>query len=39
MFMLLCELFIASTYDEMNCDFFFGVFYNVFLTADSGWMK
>ncbi len=30
MFILLCELFITLTYDEMNCDFVFGVFYNVF---------
>jgi len=31
MFILLCELFIVSKYDEINCDFVFGVvFDNVF---------
>jgi hypothetical protein len=31
MFILLCELFVVSEYDEMNCDFIFGVvFSNVF---------
>ncbi len=30
MFILLCELFVTSAYDEMNHDFVFGVFYNVF---------
>ncbi len=26
MFILLCELFVALEYDEMNCDFFLEVF-------------
>jgi hypothetical protein len=26
MFILLCELFVASTYDEMNCEFFLKFF-------------
>jgi hypothetical protein len=29
-FILLCGLFGASSYDEMNCEFFFRLFYNVF---------
>jgi hypothetical protein len=29
MFILFCELFVASAYDEMNFDFVSGVFYNV----------
>jgi hypothetical protein len=39
MFILLCELFVASAYDEMNCDFVSRVFYNVFWKAYSGKMK
>jgi hypothetical protein len=40
MFILLYELFVVSKYDEMDCDFAFGVvFYNVFWSADSGYMK
>jgi hypothetical protein len=35
MFMLLCELFVPSKYDEMNCDFVSRVFDNVFLKANS----
>jgi hypothetical protein len=30
MFILLCELFVALTYDEMNYDFVSRIFYNVF---------
>jgi hypothetical protein len=26
MFILLCEFFVVSEYDEMNCNFVFGVF-------------
>jgi hypothetical protein len=39
MFRLLCEFVIISKYDEMNCKFVFGVFYNVLRGADSGCMK
>jgi hypothetical protein len=27
---LLCELFVVSDYDEMNCNLVYGDFYNVF---------
>ncbi len=27
---LLCDFFIVSNYDEMNCNLVVGVFYNVF---------
>jgi len=27
---LLCEFLVVLNYDEMNCNFVFGVFYNVF---------
>jgi hypothetical protein len=27
---LLCEFFVVSYYDEMNCNIVYGVFYNVF---------
>jgi hypothetical protein len=30
MFILLCEFYIISKYDEMNCNLFFGSFFNVF---------
>jgi hypothetical protein len=36
---LLCEFFVVSNYDEMNCNIVFGVFYNVFSSADSGYMQ
>jgi hypothetical protein len=39
MFKLLCEFAIVSKYDEMNCNYFFGVFYNVFKGVDYGYMK
>jgi hypothetical protein len=39
MFKLLCEFVVVSKYDEMNCNFFFGVFYNVLWGANSGYMK
>jgi hypothetical protein len=30
MFILLCELLVGLAYGEMNYDFVFGVFYNLF---------
>jgi hypothetical protein len=36
MFILLCELFVVSEYDEMNCDFVSGIFYSVFWKIDFG---
>ncbi len=35
---LLCEFFVVLDYDEMNCDCVFEVFYNVFWSADFGYM-
>jgi hypothetical protein len=35
-FVLLCGLFVVLEYDEMNCDFVFWVFYNVFWSANFG---
>jgi hypothetical protein len=31
---LLCEFFVISNYDEMNCNFVFKVFYNVLWSAN-----
>jgi hypothetical protein len=31
---ILCEFSIVLDYDEMNCNIIFGVFYNVFWSAD-----
>jgi len=40
MFILLCELFVVSEYDEINFDFVSKVvFYNVFWSVDSSYMK
>jgi hypothetical protein len=39
MFILLCENFVISKYDEMNCNIVFGVFYNVLWSANFGYMK
>ncbi len=39
MFILLCEFFIISKYDEMNYNLASRVFYNVFLSVDSSYMK
>jgi hypothetical protein len=39
MFILLCELFVVTNYDEMNCDFVFGFFYNVLQKTYSSYMK
>jgi hypothetical protein len=39
MFKFLCEFAIIWKYDEMNCKFFFRVFYNVFWGVDSGYMN
>jgi hypothetical protein len=36
---LLCEFFVMLDYDGMNCNLVFGVFYNVFWSADSGYMQ
>jgi hypothetical protein len=30
MFIILCELFVMSKYDEIKCNIVFGVFYNLF---------
>jgi hypothetical protein len=34
----LCEFSIVSDDDEMNCNLIFGVCYNVFWSAHSGYM-
>ncbi len=34
----LCEFFVVSDYDEMNNNLIYGFFYNVFWSADSGYM-
>jgi hypothetical protein len=39
MFRLLCEFVVVLEYDEMNCNFVSGVFYNVFWGADFDYMK
>jgi len=39
MFILLCEFSVISKYDEMNCNVASRVFYNVFLSVDSSYMK
>jgi hypothetical protein len=36
---LLCEFFEVSKYNEINCNLIFGFLYNVFLNADSSYMK
>ncbi len=36
---LLCEFFVVLDYDEMNFKKKFGVFYNVFWSANSGYMQ
>jgi hypothetical protein len=36
---LLCDFFVVSEYDEMNCDLVSGVFYNVFWSANFGYMQ
>ncbi len=36
---LLCEFSIMLNYDEMNYTIVFRVIYNVFWSADSGYMK
>jgi hypothetical protein len=38
-FISLCEFSIVSEYDEMNCNVVSGVFYNVFWSAYSNYMK
>jgi hypothetical protein len=35
---LLCDFFVVLEYDEMNCDMVSGVFYNVFWSANFGYM-
>jgi hypothetical protein len=35
----MCEFFITSNYDEMNCNLVSGVFYNVFVNAYYGCMQ
>jgi hypothetical protein len=32
-------IFIVLEYDEMNCNIIYRAFYNVFLNANSGYMK
>jgi hypothetical protein len=39
MFRLLCEFVVVLEYDEMNCNFVYGVFYNAFWGANFGYMK
>jgi hypothetical protein len=39
MFILLSEFYVVSKHDEMNCDIVFGVFYNVFLGENFGYMQ
>jgi len=39
MHILLCELFVVSKYDEMNCNIVSEVFYYVFSNANFGYMK
>jgi hypothetical protein len=34
----LCEFFEVLDYDEMNCNFAFRVFYNVFWNVDFSYM-
>jgi hypothetical protein len=36
---LLCEFVVVLEYDEMNCNFVYGVLYNVFWGVDFGYMK
>jgi hypothetical protein len=36
---ILWEIFIVLNHDEMNCNIVFRVFYNVFQSADSGYMQ
>jgi hypothetical protein len=37
---LLCEFFVVLDYDEMNCNIIFGgFFYNVFISANFGYMQ
>jgi len=38
MFIFLCEFSVALDYDEMNCNFVSGVFYNVFWSAEFSYM-
>jgi hypothetical protein len=38
MFILLCELFVVLKYGEMNCNFVYGVFYNVLWNVNSSYM-
>jgi hypothetical protein len=39
MFILLCEFFVVLKYDEMNCNFVSGIFYDVLWSVDFGYMK
>jgi hypothetical protein len=39
MFKLLCEFFVVSEYDEINCDIVYEVFLHVFWSANSGYME
>jgi hypothetical protein len=36
---ILCEFSIVLDYDEMICNLVFGVFYNVFWSANSSYMQ
>jgi len=36
---LLCEFYVMLDDDEMNCNIVFGVLYNVFQSANSGYME
>jgi hypothetical protein len=35
---ILCEFFVMSNYDEMNCNHVFGDFYDVFWNVDFDYM-
>jgi hypothetical protein len=39
MFIFLCEFFIVSKYNEMNCNIVYDFFYNVLWNAYFGYMK
>jgi hypothetical protein len=36
---LLCEFFVMLDYDEMNCNLNSGVFYNIFWSANFGYLQ
>jgi hypothetical protein len=38
-FILLCEFFVISYYDEMNCNIVFGVSYNVLWNENCNYIQ